>query len=277
MKRYRILAFDFDARPSILSTEIQDSWSSEAKELWHNNKDLIRNQFLAEVGSADGDVKIDNYIALGPAPFSILSFHNNFLRQLRNAFVIGAYYPALTSSCALGERILNHLILMLRDSYRNTPEYKKVYGKDSFNNWEFIIDILESWGVLLQEVVLMFRELKDIRHKSLHFRPEIDQNDRELALEAIKKLSEIISKQFGGFGPLPWIIKGTLGAAFIKKSYENTPFIEKVYLPCCRLVGYLHTLEPTNDGFVIHDDHDYGDRAISDEEFSDLYNHAHGH
>ena len=169
------------------------------------------------------------------------------------------------------------MLLLLRDSYRNTPHYKKVYGKDSFDDWGFIIDILESWGVLLPEVVLMFRELKDIRHKSLHFRPEIDHNDRELALEAIRKLSEIISKQFGGNGPLPWFIKGTIGAAFIKKSYETIPFIEKVYLPCCRLVGHLHTLEFKNDEFVIHDDHDYGNQVLSDEEFSDLYNHAHGH
>jgi len=94
MKRYRVFAFDFDSRPSILSTVIEESWESDVKELWRKNKVQIRDQFLAEYGSGNGDMKIDNFIALGPAPFSILSFHNKFLRQLRDAFVVGAYYPA---------------------------------------------------------------------------------------------------------------------------------------------------------------------------------------
>ncbi len=271
MKRYRVLALDFDTRATILSTEIQDSWEPKVKELWDKNKNQIREWLLTEFGSINGCEKIDNFIALGPSPFSIVAFHNRFLRQLRYAFVIGGYYPALTATCALGERILNHLLLLLRESYRITPEYKKVCRKGSFDNWDLAIDTLETWGVLLPNIASMYRDLKDIRHKSLHFRPETDYNDRDLALEAIRKFSEIISGQFAGLGSLPWFIPGTGGATFIKKSYESNPFIEKVYLPSCRLVGHLHILDFKDGAWIVYDDHDYGDQEISDEQFAGLF------
>ena len=63
-------------------------------------------------------------------------------------------YPALTGACALGERILNYLILNLRDDFHSTPEYKQVYRKDSFDQWDAPINALASWGVLLPEVAV---------------------------------------------------------------------------------------------------------------------------
>lgn len=88
--------------------------------------------------------------------------------------------------------------MLLRELYRNTPEYKKVYRKDSFYDWELAIDTLNSWRILSDNVSLMYRDLIDIRHKSLHFRPETNRNDRELALKAIKKFNDIIINQFAG-------------------------------------------------------------------------------
>jgi hypothetical protein len=73
-----------------------------------------------------------------------VAFHNVFFNQVRDSFVIGSYYPALTAACALGERILNHLVLGLRDSFRTAEEYKRVYRKDSFDNWMIPIDVLEA-------------------------------------------------------------------------------------------------------------------------------------
>lgn len=56
-----------------------------------------------------------------------------------------ADYPALVGACALGERILNHLILDLRGAYAHTPEYKRVHRKDSFDDWRVPIDTLAAW------------------------------------------------------------------------------------------------------------------------------------
>jgi hypothetical protein len=185
---------------------------------------------------------------------------------------MGAYYPALTAACALGERILNYLILLLRDDYRHTPEYKTVSRKDSFDNWDIAINTLESWNVLLPDVTKEFHRLKDLRHKAIHFRPEVDLNDRALALEAIRCLREIISNQFSAFGSQPWFITNIPGEIYIKKSWESNPFIQKVYLPNCLAVGPMHQIEALFPQVVVKDITQYEEREVTDEEFSALRN-----
>lgn len=273
LKRYRVLNVDFDTRATMLSQEIQDSWEPKVRELWHHNQTQITEGLLCEFGIIGGKQKIKNFTDMGAAPWSIIGFHNRFMRQLRYAFVIGSYYPSLTAACALGERVLNQLMIHLRDDFKATPEYKNVYRKDSFDNWDIPIETLESWDVLLPNVVSGFRGLKGMRNQALHFNPETDTNDRELALAAIKKLTEIIEGQFAGGGKQPWFIEGTNSAPFIKKSHEGIPFVRRIVLPNCRLVGHLHTLERKHDGnWTVHDDHDYEALEISDDEFAELWN-----
>jgi hypothetical protein len=81
--------------------------------------------------------------------------------------IAGVYYPALTAACALGERILNHLIIAIREDFRTTPQYRTVARKDSFDNWDLAIDTLHAWDVLLPSVVEHYRHLRDIRHRSI--------------------------------------------------------------------------------------------------------------
>lgn len=57
------------------------------------------------------EAKISRLIEIGSKPFSVVSFHNRFFGQVRHAYVVGAAYPAATGTCALGERVLNHLVL----------------------------------------------------------------------------------------------------------------------------------------------------------------------
>ena len=272
MKRYRVLPLDFDTRANILIQKIGENWEPDVKKQWENNKRLIKERLIAEFGALNAYQKIQNFTDLGPYPLSIIAFHNKFLHQARYAFVISSYYPALTAACSLGERILNHLILALREDHRKTPEYKKVYRKDSFDNWDLAIDTLESWGVLLKKPASLFRELRDIRIESIHFRPEVDTNDRGLALSAINKLIEIISKQFSGFGPQPWFITKVPGECYIKKSWELNPFIKKIYLPSCVYVGPKHKIVSLSPQIKIDDDFEYEDKEISDNKFVTLRN-----
>jgi hypothetical protein len=165
---------------------------------------------------------------------------------------------------------LNQLILNLREDYRGTREYKKIYRKNSFDNWDLAIDTLESWGILAMRVAVLFRELKDIRNRTIHFNPEADTDGRELALSAIKKLTDIITRQFGGFGKHAWFIPGTPGESYIKKSWESNPFIKKIYLPNCAYVGPRHKIIKLHPRVVIKDDSSYEDSEISDSEFSKL-------
>jgi hypothetical protein len=271
MKRYRVLPFfDFDTRAAILRQEIKEEWDPHVKKLWEENQTQIREGLIAEFGTYGAFQKTQNFIDLGPTPISIIAFHNNFLRQARRAFTIGSYYPALTAACSLGERILNQLILHLRDDYRQTPEYRKVHRKDSFDNWDLAIDTLQSWGILLQSVAASFRELRETRNKAIHFNPDIDTNDRDLALSALKKLTEIVNGQFSGFGTQPWFIPHTPDETYISRSCESKPFIKRIYLPNCAYVGPRHEIVSLSPEVSINDSFPYENVEISDSEFAKL-------
>jgi len=270
MKRYRILSFDFDSRAMSLTGEIQDQWEEHVKASHRAERERTVAGLIREFGEAAAQVKVQNFADLGPK-LSILAFHNKFFQQIRHSFVIGGYFPALTGACALGERILNHLVLLLRDDFKASPAYKQVYRKDSFDRWEKAIRALDSWSVLLPHAVDKFRQLERVRNRAIHFDPVTDREDRPLALNAIKLLSDIISSQFSAFGRQPWFLS-VPGEMYIKKSAESEPFVRRVYLPNCRLLGPYHIVEEITPDLrmLIRDDYRYQDREVSDEEFVKL-------
>jgi hypothetical protein len=271
VRRYRVLSMDFDKRAYVLSLEIKDTWEPKVKDLWEGNKRRIAEMLVAEYGAINFHRKIGDFISLGNLPFSVVSFHNNFLRQAQNAFVIGGYYPCLTASCALVERILNQLVLRLREHYRNTKEYKRVCRKDSFDDWSVAIDVLEAWGVFAPGVSSHFRELRDIRNKALHFNPETDRNCRDSAIQAFRELCIVIEKQFGA-SDQPWFIDGTKGVSFIRKDSEGLPFVKEIVIPNCAYVGYLHTLDMKDNKWIVRDDNEYKNIEITDDKFRELFN-----
>jgi len=269
MKRYRVISFEFDKRAFILSMEISELWEESVKESWRIAKNQIENGLINEYGIFNVKRKIDDFKILGCIPFSVVAFHNKFLVQARNAFVEGAYYPCLTASCALGERILNHLILRLRDYYRGTDEYKKVYDKDSFDNWDLAIGVLKKWNIFSDAVKADYEKLRDIRNKALHFNPDVDRDERSLAISSFQTLCRIIESQFGIHGQ-SWFISEIDGGAYIRKDAEVDPFVKEIVLPSCALVGYLHKMKKINGKWVVEDDNIYEEREISDEEYCKL-------
>lgn len=269
MKRYRVINVDFDSRATLLAMEIRDEWEEKVKESHRVSKQQLLNGIRDQYGVLGFDAKVQNFIEIGSKPWSILAFHNRFAGQVRTAFVTGAYYPALTGACALGERILNHLILLLREDYRGTDEYKRVYRKDSFDDWAVPIDALSNWGVLLPDATTAFRQLAELRHRTIHFRPETDHNDRMLALETVKLLDKIVDTQFGFFGTQPWFMPN-VPESYIRRAAENEPFVRRVYLPNAHLVGPCHSLEFKENRVVVHDIDSYPEVEISDEDFREL-------
>ena len=264
------MQWDFDTRVGTLANPILDECEEKVKPIHYENRKRIEQGLIAQYGIIGMEQKKKNFIDLEAKPFSILAFHNRFFEQVRTSFVMGAYYPALTAACALGERILNHLVLALRDDYRSAPEYKNIYRKDSFDDWSLAINTLASWNILLPNVKNRFIELMDMRHNAIHFRPETDSNDRELALKAIRCLQDVIGTQFSGFGAQPWFITNIPGEIYIKKEWENQPFIKKIYLPNCVLLGHKHRIVSIVPQLVINDQFQYEDVILTDEEFAKL-------
>ncbi|MCP1289929.1 hypothetical protein NK214_06950 [Chromobacterium sp. S0633] len=245
---------------------VQEDWDEAAKAQYSEIQNRVISGLKLQFGEHNIQSKVENFIELGNKPFSVAAFHNKFLEQIRNSYVIGSYYPALTGACALGERILNHLMILLREYHKSSSEYKKVYKKDSFDNWLQAIDALESWRELLPEAALKFRDLNEKRNRAIHFNPETDRDDKSLAIEAIHLLQEIVSTQFSAFGNQPWYFC-VPGENYIKKEWEERPFVKCVLIPNASLVGPKHRVESIVPKLMINDQFDYEEKCISDDDF----------
>ncbi|QIG92450.1 hypothetical protein [Bradyrhizobium sp. 6(2017)] len=271
MKRHLVFPIHFDSRASALEDE-GESWTDQIKTLHRENKEKTIKGLELEFGLRHLETKIQNFRDLGNMPFSIVSYHNGFFQQARNAFVAGSYYPAATGACALAERILNHLIIDLRADHSHTPEFKTVYRKDSFDDWNRAVKILNSWNVLRGDVPKAFLELGRLRNRLIHFDQSVYAEQRACALEAIRLLAQIVSSQFGFFRPEHWwAVKDTRGAQFICEAAESDPFIKRFYLPSCPKVGPYYAVDFIEGGVVFFDRESYPDSEISDEEFASLF------
>jgi hypothetical protein len=269
-RRYHPFAYDFDSTPLSLD-DPGEHWEEQVKALHIENRNKAIERLKAEYGEHRHAQVIADTKELGPKAFSIISHHNLMHEQARRAFVSGLYFPALVAACALGERILNHLILDLRDHYKSSPHYRRVYRSGSFDDWQFAVRVLEDWGVLLPEVGAAFLELAMLRNRSVHFNPATYTTMRTDALSALKTLGRIIQIQFGSFGRQPWFIENTPGAQFIKRAYEDVPFVRTYIVPLSGFVGVEYGMDLTERGWRHLDYHDYGPGEIEDAEFACLY------
>jgi hypothetical protein len=246
-----------------------DDWEEPIKENWRRNKAVILEWVIASFGASDIERKVQDLKDMGSKPFSMIAHHNVLFEDVRTAFVSGAYYSALVGACALGERILNHLILDLRESFRDTPQYREIYRKESVHSWSAAIGILKRWSVLLPGAAEELERLAVLRNESIHFNIRTTVALRSEALKAIGHMGAIIDRQFGWFGGQPWFIEGVGGAAFIKKAYEAHPFVREYFIHRCPFVGVLHGFGARPNEFV--DFADYGDGELTDEEFCSAY------
>ena len=162
------------------------------------------------------------------------------------------------------------LIIDLREDFKLSPQYKKIYNNESFDNWDLAINTLEYWGILLPEVIVKYKKLKAIRNFSLHFNINTAVNDRNEALNIIKLMQEIIELQFSTLKRQPWILYDVPGEVYLKKEYENNPFVKHFLIPNSLYVGYKHKVESINPQWIINDNFSYEEKVISDNEFCNL-------
>ena len=120
-------------------------------------------------GLLDIQDKYDRWLSLSPPSLCAPIEWHELLREVESAYVHGDYFPALTSACCLGERILNHLIIGLREYFVSSARYKEVATKDSFQDWNRLIDILSDWKVLNNDLAQRFKELLSLRNPAVHF------------------------------------------------------------------------------------------------------------
>jgi hypothetical protein len=85
MKRYLVFPLDFDTRAHFLDGE-QDHWEQEVKDICRENRERLVAQLRDEFGSFNFDGKLKNFKDMGPAPFSLISYHNRFFAEVRHSF-----------------------------------------------------------------------------------------------------------------------------------------------------------------------------------------------
>jgi hypothetical protein len=279
MKRYRVIGMHWDTTANhlgMLDLKMEEKdWPQATKDMMTSNRDRLLSGLVAQYGQEHFDAKVANLKDIGMLPISVIAFHNDFLEQARHAFVMGFYYPSLAATCALGERVLNHLMLKLRDDFSHTPEYKDVRRKKQFDDWNVSIKTLSAWKVLVSKAAQTFQRLRLLRHQALHFTESTDTDTRGQALQAIRLFQEIVVEQFSTHGLQPWYLPEKPGAvSFVREDHQHHPFVKRVILPNCRLVGPDHELRLGLQGWDVIDHSPDDGTDGTDEEFLRLYDEA---
>lgn len=273
-RRYRVVAFNFDTRARLLAEEISDQWEPHIQEQHRDNTRRLREELLFEFGIHNGERKIRDFTELGAAPWSVATAHNPLLQHVRYAFAFGAYYAALLGAAGLGERILNELILTLRDDYAEHGHTRRVSGQ-TVDDWTDAIEVLGHWGVFDEDLMRDYKRLARLRHDAVHYRGDVDADPRTPALAAITLLQSIIERRFSGHDGPPTYL-AVPGEIVLSREAEHDPFTRRFVLPSSALVSPRHELDMGHSGWLVYDDSDYPDTPLSDDEWVAARAAAHG-
>jgi len=259
MKRYRWLSFFIDTQRNILNVP----------GLSDTQREIQINQFREQVrffhGEADLEGKLERWLKVAPPALCTPVAYHELLRETEKAYIGGDFYPALTAACCIGERILNELLISLREDHRSSPHYKKIYRIESIDNWPQAIEILKDWGCINEKVAINFTALLQLRNPSIHY-GNITGREHD-SLKSLNLIYEITNDLFGMSHPRYFWGPGEM---YVKKEYESDPLTKVFILPSCFLVGHKYEIRDVEGVATIFDNFDYPDREISDDEFAML-------
>lgn len=264
MKRYRWTNFFIDTTRNI----IRDSKppASVKKQMIDKMYEFITLNY----GSANTMEKFDRWYSLNPPDLCAPVSYHELMREVEGAYIRGDYYPALTSACCLGERILNHLAIELKEYYSSSPHYKDIARKDSIQDWEKAIRILSDWEVINNQQATDFAKLLSLRNPAVHFGNVKDRSST--AFEALNLIYSVTKSLFGYSIPVFFWAPGEI---YISYEKESDPFTKTFLLPHCVKVGYNHEVRSVELGSIeTYDPGPYPNGHIRDEEFVELRKQA---
>ena len=240
IRRYRLMPVVFDTTHHFLGPS-DPAWDSDTRQLHEENREKLVNGLRYTYGQANLEGVIQNTRELGSDPWSTIGWHIQLWRQVRHAFVSGAYYPAAVGAGALAERILNHLLRDLMDDYASTKDRKTITA-DKPPTYELALKIVKRWGFLEPEALTHFRQLGRLRNKLVHFDPRLYADVRGRTIEAVTRLRDAIDSQFGVFVERR-LIEGVPGTAFVRKEVEAEPFFREYLKPVALHVSPRHSID----------------------------------
>ena len=233
-RRYRLMSFYIDARraPFRANPALAKIESEQAP---------IR----FELGDKDFDQKFQRWLSIDYPPLGLIEEYPGKISEIINTYCSGYFYAAMTSAGCLGERILNRLVIKAREHFKETTEYKAIYKKKSFDDWDKMISLLAKWDVITHDAQTAFRKLMPYRHESIHYNDGYDFQGS--APTAINTLIGAITAVFGVINrkDIFWVFD-VPGEVWVKSSAETLPFVKEFVLPHCYKAHAIHQLDLEN-------------------------------
>ena len=257
-RRYRLMSFYIDARRSP----------------YRINPDLAKvpeeqADLRFELGDKDFDQKLERWLSIDYPPLGLIDEYPEKITEIINAYCCGYSYASMTSAGCLGERILNRLVLKTRVHFKTTQEYRRVYRKKSFDDWDKMISVLAKWNVITDEAQTAFKKLMPYRHKSIHYNEGYDFHGA--APTAINTLIEAITAVFGVLNrkDIFWVFN-IPGEVWVKSSVEDAPFVKEFVLPHCYRAHAIHELFFENERITRISERGARSGPMTDQEFIEM-------
>ncbi len=230
-RRHRLMSFYVETRRSFFKTD----------EPIDESDDMFRH-LKAELGEHDFDSKFARWKQIDYPPLGLIDEYPEKLSQIINTFSVGYSYPAVTSACCLAERILNRLVLRCRDHFKSHPDYKKIYRKDSFDDWGRMLDLIEDWTLIPQKAISLFRELMPVRHETIHYNKAYDFD--AVAPDAVNKLIAAVTEVFGVTNRKDiFLVFDIPGEVWVRSEAEALPFVKEFVIPHCYFAHAVHDID----------------------------------
>lgn len=246
---------------------IEETWAPEIRAQAEENRTRYVERLRFIHGEANLEAVIANIRDLGSDPFSTIGWHLQLWREVRHAFVSGAYFPAAVGAGAAAERILNHLLVDLADHYATDADRRKIEAPKA-PTYAAAMEILNRWTVLEPAAAEHFERLRIIRNDLVHFNDGLYNDPRGRSLEAVTVLRDALDGQWGVFVQRR-LIPGTTGIMYARKAVEDEPFFRHYLAPVMAYVSPHHELRQDSDTglWVIATEQPVHAAVDTDEEF----------
>lgn len=233
-RRYRLMNFFIDSTRNSYSTpalkEQADSYTEHLKSV---------------LGEHNFQEKFERWRKIDYPPLGLIDEYPEKITQIIHTYSAGYYYPAVTSACCLAERILNRLILKTRVHFKSHSHYKKIYRKNSFDDWGKMLTVINDWKIIPEKAVEFMRELMPVRHQSIHYNESYDFES--IAPIAINKLIAAITEIFGVINRKDiYLVFDIPGEIWVRSEAEKLPFVKEFVLPHCYYAHAVHDVDFDN-------------------------------
>jgi hypothetical protein len=234
-RMYRVFGFALDTRVTLLS------------QMGEEQSKTLSESLLDQWGSRNFEDKLLRFKRLNLSFIGIPDEYYTLLREIVDVYCCGHFYPAMTSAGALGERILNRLLIKTRGHFKTSKYYKEIYKKQSFDNWDKPILVLRDRGIISADVAESFEKLKIHRNDSIHYNEGYDFEEN--AHLAITELARIVDLQFNYIKRIDlfWVFN-VPGEIWLRSTQAENPFVKEFVIPhCARLSAYC---EASSKGII---------------------------